>query len=463
MKRFLALLLAAVCLLACLSGCAAGGAGQTADTDAQLAPAEAAEQAAEQTQDKTSLSDIIRVPFGYLLEWLYQFANNYGVALILFSLIIKLVLLPMSIKSKKSMLKMSRLSPIVKAMEVQYGDDKQKYQQAVQQLYKEEGVSMGGGCLWSFIPLLILLPLYYVIREPLTYMLHNSRSVSAAIVAFVRASGENLGANTYYAQLAAAGKLGGYIEPLRALAVTANANLTAIDFSFLGLDLAAIPTFKIWTVAKEGWSQIGLFLMPIVSAGFQMLSMFISQKMSGQVATNADGERDEEAAKQQAKTNMSMMLMMPLMSLWIGYSMPAALSIYWIAQAVFGTVQDYFLTVHYRKVYDAEDALKQERAALKRAEEMEKERQRQLRREQNPDGIMDNVSKKKLRQQEKEAADKAAREYEAKKNPVAADAQDEKKPLSGDAARPYAMGRAYDPTHYGKKADAQSADAPTEE
>ena len=301
MKRFLALLLAALCLLACLSGCVAGGADQAAETDSQLAPEQAATQAAESTQDKMSLSDIIRVPFGYLLEWLYQFANNYGVALILFSLIIKLILLPMSIKSKKSTLKMSRLAPIVKAMESKYGDDKQKYQMAVQQLYKEEGVSMGGGCLWSFIPLLILLPLYYVIREPLTYMLHNSRSVSAAIVAFVRASGENLGANTYYAQLAAAGKLGAYVEPLRALAVTANANLTAIDFSFLGLDLAAIPTFKIWEVAKEGWSQIGLFLLPIASAGFQMLSMLISQKMSGQVATNADGERDEEAAKQQAQ------------------------------------------------------------------------------------------------------------------------------------------------------------------
>ena len=462
MKRFLALLLAALCLLACLSGCVAGGAGQTAETDSQLTPEQAATQAAESTQDKMSLSDIIRVPFGYLLEWLYQFANNYGVALILFSLIIKLILLPMSIKSKKSTLKMSRLAPIVKAMESKYGDDKQKYQQAVQQLYKEEGVSMGGGCLWSFIPLLILLPLYYVIREPLTYMLHNSRSVSAAIVAFVRASGENLGTNTYYAQLAAAGKLGAYVEPLKALSVTAQANLTSIDFSFLGLDLAAIPTFKIWTVAKEGWSQIGLFLMPIVSAGFQMLSMFISQKMNGQVATNADGERDEEAAKQQAKTNMSMMLMMPLMSLWIGYSMPAALSIYWIAQALFGTVQDYFLTIHFRKVYDAEDAERQERAALKRAEEIEKERQRQLRREQNPDGIMDNVSKKKLRQQEKESADRAAREYEAKKNP-APEAKDDKQPLSGDAARPYAKGRAYDPMHYGKKADAQSADAPTEE
>ena len=148
MKRFLALLLAALCLLACLSGCAAGSADQTAETDSQLTPEQAATEAAESTQDSLSLSDIIRIPFGYLLEWLYQFANNYGVALILFSLIIKLILLPMSIKSKKSTLKMSRLAPIVKAMESKYGDDKQKYQMAVQQLYKDEGVSMGGGCLW---------------------------------------------------------------------------------------------------------------------------------------------------------------------------------------------------------------------------------------------------------------------------------------------------------------------------
>ena len=463
MKRILALLLATLCLLACLTACAAGGTPTDAAEEAtvQVTPAEAAEAAAAETQDRTSISDIIRIPFGYLLDWLYVFANNYGVALILFSLIIKLVLLPMSIKSKKSMLKMSRLAPIVKAMEGQYGGDQQKYQRAVQQLYKEEGVSMTGGCLWSFIPLLILLPLYYVIREPITYMLHNSRSVSAAIVAFVRASGENLGSNTYYAQLAAAGHLGKYLEPLRAVAVTANANLSTIDFSFLGLDLAAIPSFRIWETASEGWSQIGLFLLPIFSGGFQMLSMLISQKMSGQVATNADGERDEAAAKQQAQTNTTMMLMMPLMSLWIGYSMPAALSIYWIAQALFGTVQDYFLTKYYRKIYDAEDLERKERAALKRAEEAEKERQRQLRREQNPDGIMDNVSKKKLRQQEKEAADRAARDYEARKNPSAE--TDEKKPLSGDPERPYAKGRAYDPNHYGKKAAAENADADTEE
>ena len=456
-KKVLIWVLAAVLVLS-MAGCAAGAVSSN-DKYVGMEPVAAAEAAAAETKDTTSISDLIRVPFGYLLDWLYTFTNNYGLALILFSLIVKLVLLPMSVKSKKSMLKMSRLSPQVKALEAKYGDDKQKYQLAVQQMYKEEGVSMGGGCLWSFIPLLILLPLYYVIREPITYMMHNSRSISEAIVAFLQASGENLGKNAYYAQLAAAGHIGDYMEELKSLAVTANANLQAMNFQFLGIDLAAIPTFRFWDC--EGWSEIGLFLIPVVSAGLQAVSMWISQKMNNQVATNADGEQDAEAAKTANQTNMTMMLMMPLMSLWIGFSMPAAISIYWIAQAVFGAVQDYFLTKHYRKVYEEEDAVRQELAAKRRAEEAEKERQRALRREQNPDGITDNVSKKKIRQQEKDAAEKAARDYEAKKNPVPE--SEVKKPLSGDPERPYCRGRAYDPSHYGRKRAAESDAEQTKE
>ena len=456
-KKVLIWVLAAVLVLS-MAGCAAG-AVSTNDKYVDMEPTAAAEAAAAETKDTTGLSDLIRVPFGYLLDWLYTFTNNYGLALILFSLIVKLVLLPMSVKSKKSMLKMSRLSPQVKALEAKYGDDKQKYQLAVQQMYKEEGVSMGGGCLWSFIPLLILLPLYYVIREPITYMMHNSRSISEAIVAFLQASGENLGKNAYYAQLAAAGHIGDYMEELKSLAVTANANLQAMNFQFLGIDLAGIPSFRFWEC--EGWGEIGLFLIPVVSAGLQAASMWISQKMNNQVATNADGEQDTDAAKAANQTNATMMLMMPLMSLWIGFSMPAAISIYWIAQAVFGAVQDYVLTKHYRKVYDEEDAVKQEIAAKRRAEEAEKERQRALRREQNPDGITDNVSKKKIRQQEKEAAEKAAKAYEARKNPV--QESEEKKPLSGDPERPYSRGRAYDPAHYGRKRPAGSDAEQTEE
>ena len=447
MKKIVALLLVVLLALS-LCACTAATTQDNTDAYAGLAPTEAAEQAAAATKDSMSLSDIIRVPFGYLLEWLYQFTSNYGLALILFSLVVKVVLLPLSIKSKKSMLKMSRLAPLAKALEAKYGDDKQKYQQELMAIYKQEGVSTTGGCLWSFIPLLILFPLYYVIREPLTYMLHNSRSVSAAIVAFIQASGVDLGKNTYYAQLAAAGHLGEFAEAIKSVAVMASAKLQDIDFSFLGVDLAAIPSFRFWQC--EGWSEIGLFLIPVFSGVFQMFSMFISQKMNNQVATNADGEVDQNAAQMANQTNASMMIMMPLMSLWIGFSMPAAISIYWIAQAVFGTAQDVILTKHYRKVYDAEDAVRQEKAALRRAEEAEKERQRQLRREQNPDGILaDNVSKKKVRQQEKEAAEKAAREYAAKKNPELE--QDEKKPLSGIAERPYCRGRAYQADHYGKR------------
>jgi len=460
MKKTLALILALLMLLA-LAGCAVNGTTAADDATAGMAPAEAAEAALDTTQDKMVPSDIIRVPFGYLLDWLDRFANNYGVALILFSLIVKLVLLPMSIKGKKSMLKMSRLAPMAKALEEKYGDDKQKYQAALSQLYKDEGVSMGGGCLWSFIPLLIMLPLYYVIREPITYMMHNSRSIAAAVVAYIQASGVELGGNAYYAQLS--GHLGEFLDELKALPILEGAKLREISFSFIGIDLASIPTFQFWKWENPTWSQIGLFLIPLFSGGFQMLSMFISQKMNNKVATNADGEQDEAAAKTANQTNTTMMLMMPLMSLWIGYSMPAAISIYWIAQAVFGAIQDYFLTVHFRKVYDEEDAIRQELAAKRRAEEDEKERQRALRREQNPDGITDNISKKKLKQQEKEAAAAAAREYEAKKNPAAASEKEEKKPLSGDASRPYAKGRAYDPNHYGKKASAADTDTKTEE
>ena len=461
MKRFFALLLAVLMVLSLTACVSSSNAAATSSAEEEiLAPEAAAEKAAAETKDTTSLSDIIRVPFGYLLDWLYLFSSNYGVALILFSLIVKLVLLPMGIKSKKSMLKMSRLAPLARSIEAKYGDDRQKAQMAIQQMYKEEGVSMGGGCLWSFIPLLILLPLYYVIREPITYMLHNPRSVSAAIVAFIRASGVDLGKNTYYAQLAAAGHLGEFAEAIKSVAVMANAKIQAIDFSFLGVDLSAIPSFRFWQC--EGWSEIGLFLIPVISGGLQMLSMLISQKMNNQVATNSDGEVDQNATQMANQTNATMMIMMPLMSLWIGFSMPAAISVYWIAQAVFGTVQDVMLTKHFRKVYDAEDAVRQEKAALRRAEEAEKERQRQLRREQNPDGILaENVSKKKQRQQEKEAAEKAAREYAAKKNPEAA--KEEKKPLSGIAERPYCRGRAYQPEHYGKRAAQQTSSGENEE
>ena len=151
------------------------------------------------------LADIIRVPFGWLLAQLYDFTSNYGLALIIFAIALKLIMFPITAKSKKSMMKMSRLTPRVQALQKKYGNDQQKLNEETQKLYQEEGVSMGGGCLWSFIPLLILIPLYNVVREPLVYMLGETADVAAQIVATVKAgAGEAFGKNAFYDQLIAA-------------------------------------------------------------------------------------------------------------------------------------------------------------------------------------------------------------------------------------------------------------------
>ena len=402
-----------------------------------------------------SIADIIQVPFGYLLDFLYQFTTNYGAALIIFAILIKLILMPASIKSKKSTMKMSRLAPRVQAIQERYAGDQQKQNMAVQELYKEEGVSMGGGCLWSFLPLLLLFPLYAVVRQPITYMLHETAEVSAQIVEIIKeALPEAFGKNTYYHQMTAAHLLPQFAEELKGI-VANPATLEGLNFSFLGIDLGAVPQWKVWTWDVWNWANIGAFLLPVASTGVQFLSMFISQKMNNSVVTNEKGLQDEEMAKksQANQSTQMMMYMMPLMTLWIGFTVPGALSIYWLIQGVVSTVSDVILTKHYRKIYDAEDAVRRERAAEQERMEAEKERIRAERRAANPDGITENTSKKKLQQKqqrEQEAAKAAAkREYEAKKGIVSEEAP-EKETMSGIKDRPYCKGRNYDPNRYGK-------------
>ena len=405
--------------------------------------------------------DIIRVPFGYVLDWLCQIAGgSYGIALILFSLLLKLVLLPASAKSKKSMLKMSRLAPQLKALEIECGEDKQKYSQEMSKLYKQEGVSPFGGCLWSFLPLLILLPLYHVIREPITYMLHFTKEEAVSIVAAAKELGAVVaGKNGFYEQLEIIGFLSANKEAIAAKLPELAESILAIrhiDFTFLGLDLSLVPEWKFWAFTSA--AQWGMLVLPVLSAGTQYLSMLVSQKMSGKVATNKNGEQDEAAAQAAAQSGKTMTMMMPLMSLYFCFIMPAAISVYWVAQAVFGTLQDVILTKHYRKVYEVEDAQRREIAAAEAAKQAEKDRIRAQRRaELGEEKILDpNTSKKKLKQQEMEAKAAKAEAYAASKNAETETEKDvtEEKHFSGDPERPYCRGRAYKPTRYGRKDDA---------
>ena len=401
------------------------------------------------------MSKIITVPFGWLLGQLYALTNNYGVAMILFALIVQTVLLPIRAKSKKSMMKMSRLQPRIQEIQKKYENDKQKQNEAIQKLQQEEGASMGmGGCLWSFVPLLILFPLFTVIREPITYILGQSAEMATTILETLKEAAPDVFAgNVAYAQVTAAQMIPQYADVLRAaIPELEEAVYEGINFNFVGINLGAIPSWKFWAWEAFTWANIGAALIPLMSAGSQVLQMWVSQKSNNSVITDEKGLQDKETAeKSQAnQTSKMMMWTMPIMSLWIGFTVSAGLSLYWFIGGVYSMVTDFFMTKHYRKIYDAEDAERLKRHMAQEALEAEKERIRAEKRAANPDGITENTSKKKLQKklQQEEAAAKAAaaKEYAAKKGVV--EEEEERTVMSGISSRPYCKGRNYDPNRY---------------
>ena len=396
---------------------------------------------------------IINTPFGWVMDLLYRLTTDYGLTLILFAIIVKLVMMPLSAKAKRSTMKMSRITPLVQKLQDKYKDDPAKQQQAIQELYKQEGTSMFGGCLWSFVPLLILLPLYQVVRQPLVHMLHLSAGDAETIVKIVTEQLPELFTekNTYYAQMIAAAHMNEYADLIQAaLPNVSQRVLEGLNFTFLGIDLSTVPDFSKFAFT---WSWIGTLLIPVLSAGSQIISMLVSQKTNNSVITDENGVQDKETAeKSQANQSTKMMMyMMPIMSLWIGFTVPAALSLYWFIGGLVRMVEDTVLTKHYRKIYDAEDAIKLQKAMELDAIEAEKERIRAERRAANPEGQTQNTSKKKLQKQqraEEEAAKAAAaREYAAKKG-IVYEEEETESVMSGIPSRPYCKGRNYDPNRY---------------
>ena len=410
------------------------------------------------------MSKIITVPFGWLLGQLYAFTENYGLAMILFALIVQTVLLPIRAKSKKSMMKMSRLQPRIQEIQRKYANDQQKQNEAIQALQREEGAGMGmGGCLWSLVPLLILLPLFTVIREPITYVLGQSTETAKEILDVVKAAAPDMFGSMAgaYDQVTAAQLIPQYADAIReAVPGIDPVVLEGINFDFLGINIGAIPEWKFWAWDVWNWATIGAFLIPVFSAASQVVQMWLSQKMNESVITNEKGIQDEETAKnsQTAKSGKMMLWMMPIMSLVIGFTVSAALSIYWFIGGVYSTISDVFMTKRYRKAYDAEDAERLKKHLEAEQAEAEKERIRAERRAANPDGIVGNASKKKLqkkqRDQEQAAKAAAAKEYAVKKG-LATEEEEAEEPscMSGIPSRPFCKGRNYDPNRYSRSTE----------
>ena len=193
----------------------------------------------------------------------------------------------------------------------------------------------------------------------------------------------------------------------------------------------------------------------MISTVSQLVQTKVMQNMNNSVITDKNGVQDAETAKNsQANQSMNMMLwMMPFMTLMIGYSVSAGLSLYWFIGGLYSTISDVIMTKKYRVLYDAEDAERLKRHLEEERIEAEKERIRAERRAANPDGITANTSKKKLQKQQRdeEAAAKAAaaREYAAKKGITLENAEQETV-MSGIPERPYCKGRNYDPDRYNR-------------
>ena len=367
---------------------------------------------------------IVMTPFSWLLKQFCIIFNNYAVALFVFALVVKIILSPFQFKGKKSMIKMNLVSGQLREIQKRCGSDKDRYNREVQEFYTKNNINPMSGCGWSMLPLIILMPLYAIIRRPMKYLMGLTETATSAVA---NALGWTSAAVSKGAEFTATGYNELYLASMinkdnlaTASAAAGATSLFVINFNFLGIDLSQVPNLMFWKseqwLAGNHWSAIGLFLLPVISAALSFISSKITTK------TNAMNKEAEEA---QAATNRSMFIMMPLMSLWIGFTLPAGLCIYWIANSLLGMIQELIFARMLRKDYEAarEEAARQAQIA----KEEEKERRR-IAAEKKAAAIAAGKGKKKVQPQAKtKGVDLSA---------------------SREGIRAYARGRAYDPNRY---------------
>ncbi len=319
--------------------------------------------------------DIINKPLGFVMGFLADlFSNNFAAAVAVFTLVINLVLIPLSIKSQKSSVSQMRIKPKLDELKKKYGDDRQKMAMAQQELYRQEGVSMSGGCLPMIIRLLLMMSIYSLIMSPLTYMsgldsdsLTNIQTKITAInpkdeekptkdesaklyTEIVKNLGWDAG-NTTSIELKLVKNINGQEKTfkqvldetdysnvkdgdkdLNAMAKKVYNEIKAdvdkiekqykgneINFNLFGLDLTGTPDFD-WNVAK-GWQA--LWLIPIGAFLAQILTSLVSMRINK--INNPD-----------APSMKGMMLTMPLISLFIGFGLPGGVGFYWICSSLIG-------------------------------------------------------------------------------------------------------------------------------
>ena len=316
------------------------------------APADAETEEFVDTKDSFQLSDILRVPFSYVIRFAYRLIPNYAVALLLFAIVMKALLFPLSIKQQKNMVKQASLRPKETAIRKRYAGrtdrpTQQKMQSEIMELYQRENYNPMGGCLPLLLQFPILIALYNVIIHPLKYLC----GFSTARITAIQNEMTRLytlvqeGSFTPVGQLSetilkrlesgtAVGKLSG-IEQVNVIRYLGEENFrtwlgnTALpDFTLGPLNLSLTPNFT---------SDFILLLIPVLTFVIAFFSMRLTRKMSYQPEQTAD----------QAMSMKMMDFTMPLVSVWITFTVPAVVGIYWIYQNILSVVQQFILKKMY--------------------------------------------------------------------------------------------------------------------
>lgn len=270
--------------------------------------------------------------FGYILNIINNFVGNYGLAIILFTVIVKVVMLPLSIKQQKTMKKNTKLQKQIKVLQFKYKNDPEKLNREMMELYKKENMSPFSGCLSTIAQFILLISIFYMVRFPLTYMKHIDKTQIDTYVQQMKDDGMTV--SQAYSEIDIIREVD-YLK--NKFPEDENLNKISLNMQFLGLDLGKIPQQNLndWTV----------YIIPVLYIISTFISMRITTSMQNKtkendgvidITENKEGKEEEsnEMEDMMAQSNKMMSWMMPIMSVSISLVAPLGLALYWLVNNV---------------------------------------------------------------------------------------------------------------------------------
>lgn len=283
------------------------------------------------------LYEIFGIPFGYLMMWIYDLVQNYGVAIILFTLVTKIILLPINYKTQKNAARMQFLNPKLAKLKKSYQNNPQKLQAEQMKLYQEEGVNPIGSCLPAVVQMILLFGVLDVVYKPLTHIIRFSGGViSKARDLASEISGTAISKSDLRQELRILNVFEHHQDKFSSIGENFNQLVSDFyeNFSFLGVNLGQIPK------KPDSWgdaSAVGLFLIPIFAGIAQLLYTLYTQ---------IHQKRKNPDMPNMGAMNI-MLYLMPLISVWFAFKVPAGVGFYWIFSSIFSLVITFCLNCYF--------------------------------------------------------------------------------------------------------------------